>query len=94
MGPAVPQVVMAGVQPCASVQGHGKTKGQLKVAVAVWIEGLVPPELASAMMVAPPVPYAVTIPADAPVFPPVLVSTGKIFGKEDIQVTESVRSLT
>jgi hypothetical protein len=36
----------------------------------------------------------VTIPAEAPVFPPVLVSTGKIFGKEEIQVTESVRSLT
>jgi hypothetical protein len=36
----------------------------------------------------------VTIPAEAPVFPPVLVSTGKILGKEEIQVTESVRSLT
>jgi hypothetical protein len=90
----VPQVVMAGVQPCSTVQGHGRIKGQLKVAVAVWMEGLVPPELASAMMVALPFPYAVTIPADAPVFPPELVSTGKILGKEEIQVTESVRSLT
>jgi hypothetical protein len=66
----------------------------LKVAVAVWI---VPSVLvASAMMVAPPLPYAVTIPAEAPVFPPELVSTGKTLGKVEIQVSvgEFVRSLT
>jgi hypothetical protein len=73
------------------VQGQGRTKGQLKVAVAVCIE---PPEVASAMMTVPPVPYAVTIPAEAPVFPPVLVLTGKELGKVEIQVTELVRSLT
>lgn len=68
----------------------GRTRGQLKVAVAVWIVPSL--EVASAMMVVPPLPYAVTIPAEAPVFPPVLVSTGNILGKAEIQVTESVRS--
>lgn len=75
--------------------GLGSAKGQLNCAVAVWIvpsKGFVD----SAMIVADPLAYAVTSPALAPEFPPLFVSTGKSFGKEEIQVVlgEFVRSLT
>jgi hypothetical protein len=75
------------------VVGVGRTKGQLNVAVAVCIDPSLP--VASAMMTAPPVPYAVTIPAVAPKVPEVLVFTGKTLGAEEIQfsVGEFVRSL-
>ena len=72
----------------------GIISGQLNCAVAVC---MVPSGfLASAMMTAPPLAYAVTIPAVAPELPPEFVFTGKSFGKEDIQVRlgEFVRSLT
>jgi len=75
--------------------GFGSCRGQANVAVAVWI---VPSAgfFASAIIVAFPLAYAVTIPALAPGPPPELVFTGKSFGKEDIQVRfgELVRSLT
>src|ERR1035438_1558514 len=48
------------------------------------------------MIVAPPVPKALTIPAVAPCPPPLFLLTGKTFGTEEIQlgVGELVRSLT
>jgi hypothetical protein len=66
----------------------------LKVAVAVCIVPSV--LLDSAMMVALPAAKALTIPALAPGPPPVLLLTGKSFGKDEIQVVvgEFVRSLT
>jgi hypothetical protein len=42
------------------------------------------------MMLASPFPYAVTIPADAPVLPPELELTGNEFGKEESQVVPAV----
>jgi hypothetical protein len=66
----------------------------LNVDVAVCID----PSLlvASAMIVAPPDPKAVTSPAVAPALPPALVSTVKTLGTSEIQVRlgEFVRSLT
>jgi hypothetical protein len=75
-------------------QGQGITSGHENVAVAYCIE-LVTGSTISAMIVAPvPLPYAVTIPAVAPAFPPVLLLTGKTLGKEDIQTAEFVTSRT
>jgi hypothetical protein len=78
-----------------AVVAVGSTNGQLKVAVAVWIEP-VATSVASAIIVAPPVPYAVTIPALAPPLglPVPLVFTGKTLGADVSHVTEFVRSLT
>jgi hypothetical protein len=80
--------------------GLGRVSGQLKVAVAVWIvpgTGGVPVTgpVASAIMVALPVPYAVTIPAFAPPLgtPDPLLFTGKTLGAEVSHCTELVRSL-
>jgi hypothetical protein len=66
----------------------------LKVAVAVCIDPSLP--VVSAMILALPVPYAVTIPAVAPILPALLVLTVKTLGAEEIQVSvgELVRSLT
>jgi hypothetical protein len=72
----------------------GRTRGQLNVAVAVWIDPVVG-SVASAMMTADPFPYAVTTPPGAAGFGGVeLVLTGKTLGSEESQVTELVRSLT
>jgi hypothetical protein len=50
----VVQVVTGGLQPSATEQGQGITRGQLKVAVAVW---MVPSaDDASAMIVVSPFP--------------------------------------
>jgi hypothetical protein len=82
---------MAGLQPSSRVQGQGATYGHENDAVAYCIDpvpgfALVPVSVISAMIVALiPAPYAVTIPAVAPAFPPVLLSTGKTLGKEDNQ---------
>src|ERR1039458_1102029 len=90
----VGQDTMAGKQPSALEQGHGKTRGQAKVAVAVCIDCVVV-SVASAMITAFPAAYAVTVPAAAPGLGGVeLVSTGKDSGREESQVTELVRSLT
>src|ERR1700722_2995126 len=82
-----------------AVVGVGRISGQLKVAVAVWIvpgTGGVPVggPVASAIMVALPFPYAVTIPAFAPPLgtPDPLVFTGKTLGEEVSHCTELVRS--
>jgi hypothetical protein len=66
----------------------------MNVAVAVCM--LPSPPFASAVMVALPIPKALTIPAVAPSVPAVLVLTGKTLGTEEIQfnVGEFVRSLT
>ena len=65
----------------------------MNVAVAVCMVPSV--AVASAMIVAPPFPYAVTRPPGAPGFAGVEAeSTGKELGNEESQVTELVRSLT
>ena len=73
----------------------GRTKGQATVADAVAIDPLL--SVASAVMVAVPVPQAVTTPPFS-VPPPgallLLLVTGNTFGAEVTQVTELVRSLT
>jgi hypothetical protein len=74
-------------------QGQGETRGHENVAVAVWTVRSA--AVASAMMVASPVPYAVTIPPGEPGFTIVLsLLTVKVLGSEESQVTELVRSLT
>jgi hypothetical protein len=82
------------LQPCATEQGQGSTYGHENDAVAYCIEPVTGSTI-SAMIVAPvPAPYAVTIPAVAPVFPPEFVFTGKTLGKEDSQIAEFVTSRT
>jgi hypothetical protein len=82
----------------------GRTSGQSKVAVAVWIDPVVG-SVASAIIVADPVPYAVTTPPGAAGLAvlqfgvvigqgTLFVLTGKEFGNDDIHVTELVRSRT
>jgi hypothetical protein len=74
-------------------QGQGETRGHENVAVAVWTVPSV--AVASAMMVAFPVPYAVAIPPGAPGFTaPLSLLTVKMLGSEESHVTVLVRSLT
>jgi hypothetical protein len=74
--------------------GLGRVSGQLKVAVAVCTEPVVG-SVASAMMVAEPLPNALATPAfSLPCESEVLVLIGNVFGAEESQVTELVRSLT
>jgi hypothetical protein len=75
-------------------QGQGGIYGHENDAVAYCID-LVTGSTISAMIVSlVPAPYAVTIPAVAPAFPPVLLLTGKTLGKEDNQIAEFVTSRT
>lgn len=70
----------------------GRTSGQEKVAVAVCTVPVVA-SVASAMMVASPLPKALATPAfDLPCEPELLVVTGKTLGVEDNHVTVLVRS--
>ncbi len=73
--------------------GLGSTSGQLNVAVAVWIDPST--AVASAMIVALPLPNALATPAfSCPWLEPLFVLTGKTFGADVSHLTVLVRSLT